>query len=97
MGAEDISRGRSYNEISKAPLKLMKKHFGSEELEKHVIPVQKVREILKSDEIRLPDASDSEVITHPEFKDYLYQRKIGNEWHTKMMVGIPNLPIKPMR
>jgi hypothetical protein len=90
----DVMRKRSFGEKSSAALAFTKKHVGAKELKKHVIPYKHVHKYLDGDEIRKPDKHDPEVTRHPEYKNHFYQRKIGNEWHTKLMLGKPGLTIK---
>jgi hypothetical protein len=91
---EDLKRGRSYGERSSAALSYTKKIVGSEEMKKHVVPYHHVHKHLDaSDEIRKPPHDDPDVQKHPEFKEHFYQRKIGNEWHTKLMLGKPGMKI----
>lgn len=84
----DLKTGRSYGEKSSKSLSFTKKHVGAEELKKHVIPFHEVHKHLdKDDQIRKPPADDEELARHPEYKDHFYQRKIGGQWHTKLMLG----------
>jgi len=88
MMVDDIRQGRSYGETSGRSLSFLKKNAG-EHLKKHVRSFEEASSIAKSngDEIRRPSEDDPEVQRHPEYKEHFYQRKIGNEWHTKLMVG----------
>jgi hypothetical protein len=45
-------------------------------------------------EIRRPPHDDPEIKRHPEFAEHFYQRKIGNHWHTKLIVGKPGKRLK---
>lgn len=91
---DDLGRGRSYAEKSSVALSFTKKKFGSDELLKHAIPYSQVDKHLDADdEVRRPPEDDPEILRHPEFKDYFYQRKIGGHWHTKMMMGHPGKKI----
>jgi len=85
---DDIRQGRSYGETSGKSLSFLKKHAG-EHLKKHVKTYDEASKIVKSsgDETRKPPENDLEVTRHPEYKDHFYQRQIGGEWHTKLMVG----------
>jgi hypothetical protein len=85
---DDITRGRSYGETSGRSLSFLKKNTG-EHLKKHVRTFEEASSIAKKsgDEVRKPPDDDPEVKRHPEYKDHFYQRKIGDEWHTKLMVG----------
>ena len=90
---DDLKQGRSYGEKSAAALSFLKKHVGSEHLQKHIIPYHQV-EKHAGEAIQRPPHDDPEIKRHPEFKDHFYQRKIGNEWHTKLMLGTPGKTIK---
>jgi hypothetical protein len=91
---DDLKTGRSYGEKSSKSLSFVKKHVGSEELKKHVIPYHEVhKHVDKNDEIRRPPSDDEELTRHPEYKDHFYQRKIGGQWHTKLMLGKPGQTI----
>jgi len=85
---DDIRQGRSYGETSGKSLSFLKKNTG-EHLKKHVKSYDEASKIVTAggDEVRKPPEDDTEVQRHPEYKDHFYQRKIGGEWHTKLMVG----------
>jgi len=88
--SDDLRTGRAYGEKSSKSLSFIKKHLGAEELKKHVVPYHEVHHHLdRDDEIRKPPEDDPEIVRHPEYKDHFYQRKIGGEWHTKLMLGKP--------
>lgn len=92
---DDLKHGRSYGERSSAALSFTKRIVGSDELKNHVVPYHHVHKHLDAnDEIRKPPHDDPDVQKHPEFKDHFYQRKIGNEWHTKLMLGKPGMKIR---
>ena len=82
---DDLRQGRSYGETSGKSLSFMKKNAG-EHLKKHVKTFDEASKI-SGDELRKPPSDDPDVQRHPEYKDHFYQRKIGDEWHTKLMVG----------
>lgn len=92
---DDLKQGRSYGETSGKSLSFMKKHAG-EHFKKHVKSYADAEKIVKGggDEVRRPPADDEDVRRHPEYKDHFYQRKIGGEWHTKLMVGTHGKSIK---
>jgi hypothetical protein len=46
-----------------------------------------VKKHLDGEGIRKPPHDDPEVVRHPDLKDHFYQRKIGDHWHTKVMIG----------
>jgi hypothetical protein len=90
----DLVSGRAYGEKSSKSLSFIKKHVGAEELKKHVIPYHEVHKHLdKVEEYRKPPEDDQELVRHPEYKDHFYQRKIGGQWHTKLMLGTPGKTI----
>lgn len=85
---DDIRQGRSYGETSGKSLSFLKKHAG-DHLKKHVKSFEEASSIAKEsgDEVRRPPDDDPDVTRHPEYRDHFYQRQIGGEWHTKLMVG----------
>lgn len=86
---------RSYGEISGPSLKFLKRHTSDGFVKKTAIKFDDVDKISRAngDEIKPVDHRDPEVVAHPELKDFFYQRKIGNEYHTKIMLGTPNKKI----
>lgn len=94
MVHDDLRTGRAYGEQSSSLLSAMKRHVGSEHLAKHVVPFHEVHKHLDGDEIRHPPHDDAEIKAHPELAHHFYQRKIGGEWHTKIMLGTPGKKIK---
>jgi len=92
---DDLRQERSYGETSGKSLSFMKKHAG-EHVKRHAKTYDEAEKILKKggDEIRKPPEDDEDVRRHPEYKDHFYQRKIGDEWHTKLMVGTHGKTIK---
>jgi hypothetical protein len=91
---DDLKRGRAYGEKSKAALSFTKRIIGADELHKHVVPYHEVSRHLGGEEIRRPPEDDVEIQKHPEYKEHFYQRKIGGEWHTKLMLGKPGMRLK---
>ena len=93
MMGDDYKRNRAHGEISGKSLSFMKKHV---DVLKHAKTFDQAKEYhaKKGDEVRKPSEDDPEVKRHPELKDHFYQRKIGDEWHTKVLVGHTNKPIK---
>lgn len=89
---DDITRNRSYKEVSGPSLSFGKKHIT--DIHKHIIHPDEVKKHLKGEEIRKPPHDDPEIQRHPELKDHFYQRKIGDHWHTKVMLGTPGKKIK---
>ena len=82
----DVSQKRSYSEISGKSLEFHKAHMNVKEVALHK---DEARKILNDngDEHREVPHDDVELLKHPELKDHMYQRKIKNEWHTKIMIG----------
>jgi hypothetical protein len=95
MMVDDNNQGRSYGEVSGKSLSFIKRQAG-EHLKKHVISHETASAILAKggDEVRRPPENDPELIRHPEYKEHFYQRKIGGEWHTKLMLGTPGKKIQ---
>lgn len=89
MMKDDMVQKRSYGEMSGAALKMMKRNLP--DITQHAVPMHKVKELANAvgDEIRTPPADDPEMIAHPDLTNHLYQRKIGDSWHTKLMLGTP--------
>lgn len=81
----DLKNKRAYVETSGPSLNFHKKVHG--DVKKYALTHKEVRSRLKGDEIRRAPHDDPEVKRHPELKDHFYQRKIGNEWHTKVALG----------
>lgn len=88
MLVDEVKAQRSYGELSKAPLRIVQKYLP--DWEKYFVDKNKVSGILNK-EIDL-DASPEEDPKNYH-KQYTYSRKIGNEYHTKMLYGKPNVPI----
>lgn len=84
MIVDDIRTRRTFVEISGAPVAVLKKN-----LPHYVSYAVTVEDVMKklSDEIRPVSDNDPEVIKFPELKEFYYSRKIGGEWHTKVMFG----------
>ncbi len=88
----DIHHKRAWSEKSGAALSFVKKQFHGD-IKSHAIPYDHAVH-LHDDQIRRPAHDDPEIIRHPELKDHFYQRKIANEWHTKIALGHPHKHIK---
>jgi len=91
MMVDDLVRKRSHAELSDDALTSLKKgltRVGSN-LNHHTKTYEQAKAIHNSnaDEIRKPPADDENVMRHPDVAHHFYQRKIGGEWHTKLMVG----------
>lgn len=94
LGREDLTRERSYAEISASSLSFMKRRWkGSLPFEDYIISPEKAESILGDELIYPVSEDDPEVQRHPELKKYFYQREIGGHYHTKLMVGTPGLKI----
>lgn len=95
MMSADMTQKRSYGELSGSALKMAKRSVP--DIEKHVIPTSHVKKISQGDEILPVPHDDPEAKAHPELTKHLYQRKIGSEIHTKLMVGTPGKMITPRK
>jgi hypothetical protein len=84
MVRDDIDR--AYKEVSSKSLSFMKKQLPIDQLKSYIVDPSKVEKIIK-EPIRKPPADDPELVRHKELAHFFYQRKIGNEWHTKLLVG----------
>lgn len=94
MGRDDITRQRSYAEVSSSSLKfLLRRWKGPEDITKYMILPKDAEKILR-DELKYPVSDDDpEVIAHPQLKKYFYQRDIGGHYHTKLMIGTPGVKL----
>lgn len=88
---DDITRHRAYNEVSGPSLHFLKKHVHN--VKDFALHHKDVKHHLGGDEIRKAPHDDPEVQKHPELKHHFYQRKIGDHWHTKIMLGSPGKKI----
>jgi len=91
MMKDDFKQKRSYGEVSGPSLSFLKKHLPN--VRDFAIPRHQAAKLAK-EELRKPPHDDPELQKHPELKHHFYQRKIGGEWHTKVMLGIPHNPIR---
>ena len=91
----DLHQGRSFGEVSGPSLAFSRKY--NSDFDKHIIPYDKAAEIhaRTGDEILPPDPNDPHIKKYPEIAHHFYRRKIGNGYHTKLMVGKPGQPITP--
>lgn len=94
--ADDFKQNRSHGEVSGKSLSFLKKQINIKD-HAHSFESAKAYHSAKGDEIKKPDDKDPEVVRHPELKDHFYQRKIGDSWHTKVLLGFNNKPIKDTR
>jgi hypothetical protein len=78
---------RAYFEISSKSLIFNVRNLGYDFILKHS-KHPKLVEKITGDEIVPALEDDPEVKAHPQLKKFFYQRKIGGEWHTKIMLGI---------
>lgn len=84
---DDITRHRAYNEVSGPSLSFLKKHV--DDVKKFALPHHEVKKHLEGEETRPVPHDDPDLAKHPELKHHFYQRKIGDHWHTKVMLGSP--------
>lgn len=83
---DDLKQHRSHGETSGSSLKFLRRTYP--DFKQHAHTFEHVKEkVFPGEEIRKPPDDDPELKTHPDLKDHLYQRKIGDTWHTKVMVG----------
>lgn len=89
----DLLTGRSYGEVSGPSLAFNRKY--NPDFDQHVIPFDQAAQIhgRTGDEIVKPEPNDPHILKYPDLAHHFYRRKIGNEWHTKIMVGKPGNPI----
>ncbi len=97
MSKDDITRRRSYSEVSSAALSFLVRKWDEEkygDLEKYLIKPEQAQKIL-DDKLYFPvPEDDAEAVKYPHLKDYFYQREIGGHKHTKLMVGTPHQSLK---
>ena len=85
---DDLKLQRSYGERSAMSLSFTKKNLGVDTLKANSLTYDQVAAHFKDkEEIRKPSEDDPEMVRHPEFVDRFYQRKVGDHWHTKLMIG----------
>lgn len=89
MMSDDYTRHRAHSEASGPSLKFLKKQIHISDHVKTFEQAKKYHE-KNGDEVQRPPHDDPEVVAHPDLKDHFYQRKIGGEWHTKVMLGSLN-------
>lgn len=82
-----IEGSRSYTEISSKALAFMIKLIGIDGVKKIAIPVDRVKTLLKGDDIGEPDKHYTEL--YPDIASFFYSRKIGLSSETKIALGIP--------
>lgn len=79
MLADEYKSGRSYGEVSDASLNFIQRIFSKEDFKKFVVPFDIVKKTLVGKEVE-------------DIDGFIYKRKIGGEWHNKIMLGNPNAP-----
>lgn len=89
----DLKQQRAHMEISGKSLSFLKKQMN---LIDHLQSFAEAKKFHDSngDMINHPPSDDPEVVRHPELKPYFYQRDIGGELHTKVMLGTLGKSIK---
>ncbi len=90
MMLDDMLQNRAYCEVSGPALTFMKRQMGSDAIRSRAITIDRVRRVLSRDEIVpvLPE-DDPDRQRHPDLAEYFYQREIGGQLHTKVMLGNP--------
>lgn len=87
INLDEIRTNRAFQELSGRSLSVMRKIAGFYD---RLIPVDNVKQVLKSDKIYtdIPkDDPDEMWDRFPEMRQYMYQREIGGHLHTKVMIG----------
>jgi hypothetical protein len=92
MTREDMEQERAYVEVSSKSLTFIVKRLGSK-LEKYIIKPEEAEKILKVKLVYPVPDTDPEVESHPNLKDFFYQRKLGEKLVTKIMIGTANTAI----
>lgn len=87
---QDLKQKRCYVELSGRSLRFLASKMNILDA---AVSIDDVRKKL-NEEIRMPASGDSEIAAHPKIKEFFYQRKIGGEWHTKIMLG--NINAEPI-
>lgn len=90
---DDLKQKRSYAEVSGRSLSVGKKMEGFKD---HVVKLKDAKKQLKAngDSAEKPAIDDSETTRHPELAKNMYSSQIGNEKHTKIMIGTVGKTIK---
>lgn len=89
---DDLTRERSYGEVSGPSLSFLIKTIGYDQVKKYAIPFESVPKVL-GEPIEPAPEDDPEIANHPALKGYFYQREIGGHLKTKMAVGTPGKKI----
>ena len=90
IARDDVTRRRSYSEISSNALRFVMLQLGKDvDLTKYMIHPEEAEKILGEKLIYPIDLNDPEAIKYPELTDYFYQREIGGDLITKLMIGTP--------
>jgi hypothetical protein len=79
MLQDEYKSGRSFGEVSDSSLRFIQRLFSEAEMKKFTVPFDVVQKTLKGKELK-------------DVNGYSYKRKIGGEWHEKIMLGNPNAP-----
>lgn len=84
--ASDLKQKRSHMEFSGKALEFLKKQA---DITPHLHTFSEAEKYhnLNGKTIVKPDDNDPEIKLHPELKDHFYQREIGGEMHTKVLMG----------
>jgi hypothetical protein len=84
--AAEFKKRRSFMEVSGPLFSSLHKTLGHDELSKHLVHRDHVHKFL-DDEIHPPNNSDIMVKKFPQYKDHFYSRKLGDDMHTKILLG----------
>lgn len=82
----DLRMTRAHMEVSGKSLSFLKKHTNLHDYA-HRYDAAKQYHEKNGDSITAPPEHDEELTRHPDLKNYLYSRKIGNQVHTKVLLG----------
>lgn len=89
----DLKQKRAHMEVSGASLSFLKKHANISDFA-HSYERAKAYHAKNGDEVSKPEADDPEVKKHPELVNHFYRRKIGDHYHTKILLGTEGKTIK---
>ena len=83
---DDLKQTRAHMEVSGKSLSFLKKQI---HISDHVHSYEAAEKYHAQNgtQISHPPEDDPEVVRHPELKDHFYQRKIGDHFHTKLLLG----------
>jgi hypothetical protein len=83
----DLTQHRSYGETSGKSISFLHKHLHAADIKSFAIHPDIIKKANPEDHFRDVPHNDPHVAKFPHLKDHFYQRKIGNDWHTKISIG----------